>query len=68
MTEDGYEKGRLNRPFVGHRTFAKQPACLDWDRIDAEVAVLGAVLPGRADGGTRCPAPPGRGGVTREGG
>jgi agmatinase len=42
MTEHGYEKGRLNLPFVGHCTFAKQPACLDWDRIDAEVAVLGA--------------------------
>ena len=42
MTEHGYEKGRLNLPFVGHCTFAKRPACLDWDRIDAEVAVLGA--------------------------
>ncbi len=42
MTEHGYEKGRLNLPFVGHCTFAKQPAGLDWDRIDAEVAVLGA--------------------------
>ncbi len=61
MTEDGYEKGRLNLPFVGHRTFAKQPAYLDWDRIDAEVAGAGAVLLGRADGGTRRPAPPGRG-------
>ncbi len=67
MTEHGYEKGRLDLPFVGHRTFAKQPAGLDWDRIDAEVTVLGAVLPGRADGGTRRPAPSGRG-LTREGG
>ena len=36
MTEHGYEKGRLNLPFVGLCTFAKQPACLDWDRIDAD--------------------------------
>ncbi len=61
MTEHGYERGRLSLPFVGHCTFANQPAGLDWDRIDAEVAGAGAVLPGRADGGTRRPAPPGRG-------
>src|SRR4029078_7451818 len=36
-----YETGRLNLPFVGHSTFAKRPICLDWDRIDADVAVLG---------------------------
>jgi agmatinase len=42
MAEHGYESGRLNLPFVGHCTFGKQPACLDWDRIDADVAVLGA--------------------------
>ncbi len=41
MTGNTYETGRLNLPFVGHSTFAKQPVCLDWDRIDAEVAVLG---------------------------
>ena len=42
MAEHGYESGRLNLPFVGHCTFGKQPACLDWDAIDADVAVLGA--------------------------
>ena len=36
-----YESGRLNLPFVGHSTFAKRPICLDWDRIDADVAVFG---------------------------
>lgn len=40
--EHGYETGRLNLPFVGHCTFGKQPVCLDWDRIEADVAVLGA--------------------------
>ncbi len=38
----GYESGRLDLPFVGLCTFGKYPACLDWDRIDADVAVLGA--------------------------
>lgn len=42
MAEHGYEKGRLNLPFVGLSTFAKQPPCLDWDAIQADVAVLGA--------------------------
>ena len=41
MADHGYESGRLNLPFVGHCTFGKQPACLDWDAIDADVAVLG---------------------------
>src|SRR5689334_20584540 len=41
MSEHGYESGRLNLPFVGHCTFGKQPICTDWDRIDADVAVLG---------------------------
>ena len=36
-----YEQGRLNLPFVGHCTFGKRPAFLDWDTIDADVAVLG---------------------------
>jgi agmatinase len=36
-----YEHGRLDLPFVGHCTFAKRPACLDWGTIDADVAVLG---------------------------
>ena len=42
MSKNAYESGRLNLPFVGHCTFGKQPVCLDWDKIDADVAVLGA--------------------------
>ncbi|KAK48625.1 agmatinase [Caballeronia sp. LZ029] len=42
MHENSYESGRLNLPFVGHCTFAKSPVCLDWNRIDADVAILGA--------------------------
>jgi agmatinase len=36
-----YEQGRLDLPFVGHCTFGKRPPCLDWDSLDADVAVLG---------------------------
>jgi len=36
-----YDSGRLNLPFVGHCTFGKQPACLDWNAIDADAAILG---------------------------
>ena len=42
MSEHVYEQGRLNLPFVGHCTFAKQSVCLDWENIEADVAVLGA--------------------------
>lgn len=42
MTGNAYESGRLDLPFVGLCTFGKQPVCLDWDAIDAHVAVLGA--------------------------
>ncbi len=38
----GYETGRLNLPFVGHSTFGKQPPVLDWDAIDADIAIIGA--------------------------
>ena len=38
----GYDSGRLNLPFVGIATFGKYPLCLDWEVIDADVAVLGA--------------------------
>ncbi len=38
----GYQSGRLNLPFVGISTFAKSPLQLDWDAIDADVAVMGA--------------------------
>ena len=41
MVDNSYESGRLNLPFVGHCTFAKRQPCLDWDAIDADVAVLG---------------------------
>ncbi|GAA4652737.1 agmatinase [Kistimonas scapharcae] len=41
MSENAYDSGRLNLPFVGHCTFAKAPICLDWDNIDADVAILG---------------------------
>lgn len=42
MSDNNYASGRLDLPFVGHCTFGKQQACLDWDVIDADVAVLGA--------------------------
>ena len=42
MTENSYDQGRLNLPFVGHATFGKKPPCLDWGAIDADVAILGA--------------------------
>ena len=38
----GYETGRLNLPFVGIATFGKYPYLEDWDKIDADVAILGA--------------------------
>src|SRR5271165_4274052 len=38
----GYESGRLDLPFVGLASFGKYPICLDWNRIDADVAILGA--------------------------
>jgi agmatinase len=37
----GYEKGRLDLPFVGHCSFGKRPIVTDWSKIDADVAVLG---------------------------
>lgn len=42
MPDHGYQSGRLNLPFVGICTFGKSPLCLDWDRIEADVAVVGA--------------------------
>ena len=41
MTAHGYNKGRLNLPFVGISTFAKSPFVEDWDAIEADIAVLG---------------------------
>lgn len=42
MTAPRYATGRLDLPFVGICTFGKYPLVLDWDAIDADVAVLGA--------------------------
>ncbi len=42
MSDHGYENGRLDLPFVGISTFGKRPVCTDWDKLDADVAVLGA--------------------------
>ena len=36
---------RMDLPFVGLATFAQQPACTDWDKLDgADVAVLGVPI------------------------
>ena len=48
MSEHGYESGRLNLPFVGISTFGKREYVSDWDRIDADVAILGAPYKNRA--------------------
>lgn len=42
MSENSYEKGRLNLPFVGFCTFGKKRICEDWDNIKADVAFMGA--------------------------
>lgn len=42
MADHGYEAGRLNLPFVGFATFGKRQTCEKWEKIDADVAVLGA--------------------------
>jgi agmatinase len=42
MSENAYEKGRLNLPFVGFCTFGKKRICEDWDNIKADVAFMGA--------------------------
>ena len=42
MTKNTYEQGRLNLPFVGICTFGKYPYIEDWDKIKADIAVLGA--------------------------
>ena len=44
-----YDKGRLNLPFVGIPTFGKSPYVSDWDKIEADIAVIGAPF----DGGTQ---------------
>ncbi|MBI1385294.1 MAG: agmatinase [Rhizobiales bacterium] len=42
MSGHGYQKGRLDLPFVGISTFGKNPYVGDWSAIEADVAVLGA--------------------------
>ena len=42
MAAHSYDTGRLDLPFVGIATFGKRPYQSDWDRIDADVAILGA--------------------------
>ncbi len=42
MSDNTYDSGRLNLPFVGICTFGKSPYQPDWDPIDADVAILGA--------------------------
>ena len=45
MTTDNTSRDtadRMDLPFVGLATFARQPACPDWDKLNgADVAVLG---------------------------
>ena len=42
MTDNNYDQGRLNLPFVGICTFGKYSYVEDWDNINADVAVMGA--------------------------
>jgi len=42
MANHGYERGRLDLPFVGISTFGKRPYQPDWSALDADVAILGA--------------------------
>ena len=42
MTVNNYDKGRLNLPFVGIPTFAKKPYISNWEKISADIAIIGA--------------------------
>ncbi|MGJ8596951.1 agmatinase [Sulfitobacter sp.] len=42
MARHGYESGRLDLPFVGIATFGKRRYEPEWDKLDADVAILGA--------------------------
>src|SRR3982074_2600845 len=48
MTTDNTSRNtpdRMDLPFVGLATFARQPACPDWDKLDgADVAILGVPI------------------------
>jgi agmatinase len=39
---NSYDTGRLDLPFVGIATFGKRLYAQDWDRLDADIAILGA--------------------------
>ena len=49
MTKNKYDNGRLDLPFVGIPTFAKKPYVSNWEKISADVAIIGAPF----DGGTQ---------------
>ena len=49
MAEHGYDRGRLNLPFVGIATFGKYPHVADWAALEADAVILGAPF----DGGTQ---------------
>lgn len=42
MADHSYEGGRLDLPFVGISTFGKRVYQPDWDKLEADVAVIGA--------------------------
>ena len=42
MAVNNYDKGRLNLPFVGIPTFAKKPYVANWEKISADIAIIGA--------------------------
>ena len=42
MSNNEYDQGRLNLPFVGICTFGKYPYVDNWNKIDADAAILGA--------------------------
>ena len=42
MSNNEYDQGRLNLPFVGICTFGKYPYADNWDNIEADLAVMGA--------------------------
>ena len=42
MSNNQYDQGRLNLPFVGICTFGKYPYVENWDGIEADLAVMGA--------------------------
>ena len=48
MTTDNTDRNtpdRIDLPFVGLTTFARQPACPDWNKLDgADVAILGVPI------------------------